>query len=77
MASSSITSKQDTTRTRQIRSGTDFLTYASAAQITGLSEATLIRRVKDGTLRSIMLGRRRLIPRVGLEQLLGIAPEVQ
>jgi excisionase family DNA binding protein len=62
---------------RHAQVGSAFLTYAAASKYTGLSEATLIRRVKDGTIKSIMLGHRRLIDRAALENVLGIVPEAE
>jgi excisionase family DNA binding protein len=43
---------------------------AEAAQLTGLSRARMYQLMKDGTVPSVKLGRRRLIRRQRLEELL-------
>lgn len=50
-----------------------FLSPAEAAKLLGLSIGTIRNRVRDGQIRSVLLGRRRLIPRSELERLAAVA----
>lgn len=54
----------------------DRLTYSvtEAAELLGISRARIFQLIKDGTIESVKLGGRRLVPRSGLEQLLAERP---
>lgn len=43
-----------------------------AAAISRLSRGTIYNRIKDGSLRSVKVGKRRLIPETALRQLLQV-----
>ncbi|WP_371741646.1 helix-turn-helix domain-containing protein [Novosphingobium sp. 9U] len=46
---------------------------AETARRTSLSKATVWRRVRDGTIPTVMVGKRRLIPAASLRKLVGAA----
>jgi len=46
-------------------------TVAEVVEILGVSRITVLRRIKDGTIPSIRLGRRVLIPAEYVDELLG------
>jgi excisionase family DNA binding protein len=48
-------------------------TIKEAAEILGLSEPTLFRRIEDGTIRSVKIGAARRIPTTVIDALLGEA----
>ncbi len=50
-----------------------FVSVREVADSTGLHPHTIHRRIKDGTLASIKIGRRRLLPVDAIEQLLKVA----
>lgn len=47
-------------------------TIPEAAQYLRISEASLYRRIKDGTVRVVKFGRITRVPKVALDQLLGV-----
>jgi len=55
--------------TRQVEPLT--LNVSRAAQLLGISEKSCYRAVKEGKIPSMQFGRRILVPRYGLEKLLG------
>ncbi len=46
------------------------VSFKEAAEVTSVSKTTLRRYAKDGRLRTIRLGRRRVIPYAALEKLI-------
>lgn len=50
------------------------MSVSEAVRYTGLSRSTLYRLMKDGTLESVKIRRRRLIRRDALNALIGRAP---
>jgi len=46
------------------------VSFKEAAQVTSVSRTTLRRYAKDGRLRTVRLGRRRVIPYEALEELI-------
>jgi excisionase family DNA binding protein len=50
----------------------DFFSPSEVCTVTGLSDSTIRRRLRDGTLRSTVVGRARRVSRPDLEAFLGI-----
>lgn len=50
-------------------------TIAEAAETIGVSQDTVYRLIQRGEVRSVLLGKRRLIPRASLLKVLGVAAE--
>ncbi len=49
------------------------VSIAEAAKITSLNRVTIYRRINDGSLKSIKVGRRRLVDLQSLRNLVGVA----
>jgi hypothetical protein len=49
------------------------ITVRTAAQISGLSRSTLLRRADEGELRTVLCHGRRLVDLASLKQMLGVA----
>lgn len=64
--------KPNTTRNRRVpldpHPSARFLSLAAAAIWLGIGETTLWHLTKDGELSTVLLGRRRLVPRAELER---------
>lgn len=50
------------------------VTVEEAAQMLGISRSSAYECVRRGELRALRLGRRLVVPRVALEELLGVTP---
>ena len=53
------------------------VTVEEAAQMLGISRSSAYECVHRGELRALRLGRRLVVPRVALEELLGVSPAVE
>src|SRR5687767_8787596 len=49
--------------------------FAAAAEAIGISQDTVYRLIQRGEVHSVLVGKRRLIPRASLLELLGVANE--
>lgn len=52
-------------------------TLQSACRLSGLSEGTIKRQIREGVLRSFKVGTRRLIDGAALRAFLGVVPQPQ